>query len=334
MNMKQWVADQLAAPRKNAMPVLSFPSVQLMGITVAQLISSSDLQSKGMKMVADRCKTAAAVSMMDLSIEAEAFGAKIRVSDDEVPTVIGAILQEPEDVEALKVPAVGTGRTGLYIEAISKAVKLITDRPVFAGVIGPYSLAGRLIGMTEIMVNCYEEPEMVTTTLEKVTEFIIKYIKGYKAVGTNGVVIAEPVAGLLSPELMVEFSGVYVKRIIDAVQDDTFAVIYHNCGNATFKMTKEIADIDACGYHFGDAVNMKEIVEKMPSDVLVMGNVSPAKTFRLGTPELVRTETLSVMNDCCSHPNFVISSGCDIPPASSWDNIDAFFAAVEEFYKK
>jgi uroporphyrinogen decarboxylase len=28
----------------------------------------------------------------------------------------------------------------------------------------------------------------------------------------------------------------------------------------------------------------------------------------------------------------VISSGCDIPPLSSWDNIGAFFAAVKEFY--
>ena len=40
------------------------------------------------------------------------------------------------------------------------------------------------------------------------------------------------------------------------------------------------------------------------------------------------------MEKCCKYPNFVISSGCDIPPLSSWDNIDAFFAAVKEFYQK
>ena len=38
------------------------------------------------------------------------------------------------------------------------------------------------------------------------------------------------------------------------------------------------------------------------------------------------------MNACCKYPNFVISSGCDIPPASKWENIDAFFKAVDEFY--
>jgi uroporphyrinogen decarboxylase len=334
MNMKQWFADQIAAPVKKSMPVLSFPCTQLQGITVQQLINDSELQANGMKLVADRCPTAASVSMMDLSVEAEAFDAEIRVTDDEVPTVIGAILSEPEDADKLEVPTVGTGRTGLYIEAIGKAAARITDRPVFAGAIGPYSLAGRLMGMTEIMINCYEEPEMVHTTMEKATQFIIEYIKGFKAAGANGVVVAEPATGLLSPELAAEVSHPYMKRIIDAVQDDSFAVIYHNCGNSTTRMLDEIAGLGAMGYHFGNAVDMKDVVAGMPGDVLVLGNVDPARQFRNGTPESVREETLAVMSACCGHPNFVISSGCDIPPASSWDNIDAFFQAVDEFYAK
>ena len=54
--------------------------------------------------------------------------------------------------------------------------------------------------------------------------------------------------------------------------------------------------------------------------------------FPYGTPESVRAETLRIMGECCGHKNFLISSGCDIPPLSPWENIDAFFAAVEEFY--
>ena len=93
-NMKQWVADTIAAPVKQATPVLSFPAVQLMGITVRDLISSSDLQAKGMKMVADKVASGASVSLMDLSVEAECFGSTIRVTDDEVPTVIRVTVME------------------------------------------------------------------------------------------------------------------------------------------------------------------------------------------------------------------------------------------------
>ncbi|MBR0401827.1 MAG: uroporphyrinogen decarboxylase family protein, partial [Lachnospiraceae bacterium] len=268
-----------------------------------------------------------------LSVEAEAFGAEIALTDDEVPTVVGALLVEPEDADDLQVPEVGAGRTGLYIEAIGKVMDMITDRPVFAGVIGPFSLAGRLMSMTEIMVNCYEEPEMVETTMEKTTEFLIKYIQGYKDIGANGVVIAEPAAGLMSASLSEEMCWPYVKQIVDAVQDDEFAVILHNCGNAANLMLPEMAAVGAYGYHFGNAVNMKEIVEGMPADVLVMGNVDPANAFRNGTPEKVREQTLDNLNNCTEgHPNFIISSGCDIPPASPWENIDEFFKVVDEWY--
>ena len=133
-DMKRWLEELRGAPVKKAMPVLSFPAIQLMGISVRELISSSDAQARGMHLVAQRTDAAASVSLMDLSVEAECFGSAIRVSDEEVPTVVGSIVSTEEEARALAVPPVGAGRTGLYIEAIEKAVGLITDRPVFAGV--------------------------------------------------------------------------------------------------------------------------------------------------------------------------------------------------------
>lgn len=333
MNMKQWVADMISASKKQAVPVLSFPCISLMGITVNELVNDSELQAKGMKMVADRVKSGASVSMMDLSVEAEAFGSEIRYSDDEVPTVIGRIVETEEDAEALKVPEVGAGRTGKYIAAIEKVCGMIQDRPVLAGIIGPFSLAGRLMDVSEAMINCYEEPDMVHIVMKKVTSFLIQYANAYKAAGANGIVMAEPLTGLLSPDLAEEFSEPYVKEIVDAVQDENFAVIYHNCGNNVVRMADSIVRVGAVGYHFGNSIKMEDIIEKMPKDALVMGNVDPAGQIRNGNPESVKEETKAVMSACCKYPNFVISTGCDIPPQSSWDNIDAFFEAVEEFYQ-
>ena len=335
MNMKQWVEQMKQPGPKKAMPVLSFPCISLMGITVKELIADSALQAKGMKMVADRVPSAASVSMMDLSVEAEAFGAQVKFSDDEVPTVIGALVTDEDEADALKVPAVGAGRTGKYIEAIGEATKLITDRPVFAGVIGPFSLAGRLMDVSEAMVNCIVEPDMVHTTLEKATEFLINYIKAYKEqTGANGVVMAEPLAGMLSPALAEEFSEPYVRKIVEAVQNDEFIVIYHNCGDNVLLMIDSILRVGAAAYHFGNAISMKEMMTKVPADVFVMGNVDPSSQFCNGTPESIREETLRIMGECCGYANFGISSGCDIPPISKWENIDAFFAAVDEFYSK
>ena len=332
-NMRAWLDTQLRSKVKRAMPVLSFPAVQLMGISVRELISDSDAQARGMKLVAERTDAAASVSLMDLSVEAECFGSTIRVSDDEVPTVIGAVVHDEDEARSLEVPKVGAARSGLYVDAMRKAVGLISDRPVFAGVIGPFSLAARLLDVTEIMVDCYDEPDMVHIVLDKAAKFLTEYCLAYKAVGANGVVVAEPVAGLQSPALAEEFATPYIKRIIDAVQDDEFIVIYHNCGNAVPNLLDTIYSIGASAYHFGNAVDLSDILSRTPDDIIVMGNIDPASQFRQGTPESMREAVLGLLKKCApDHPNFIISSGCDIPPLSKWENIDAFFAAVREYY--
>ena len=145
--------------------------------------------------------------------------------------------------------------------------------------------------------------------------------------------MAEPLTGLLSPALAEVFSEPYVKRIVDAVQDDSFIVVYHNCGDNVLLMADSIFRVGAKAYHFGNAIDMEKMMEKAPGDVPVMGNVDPAGQFMNGTPESIREETNRIMTACGKYPNFVISSGCDIPPASKWENIDAYFAAVSEFYR-
>lgn len=331
-NMTKWVQDTINNPKKKAFPVLSFPAIQLMDITVRDLISDSDVQAQGLKAVADRVDSAASVSLMDLSLEAECFGSEIRFSDEEVPTVIGSIVNSEEDADALEIPEIGAGRTHIYIDAIEKAVGLIDDRPVFAGVIGPFSLAGRLLDVTEAMIYCYEDPDMVHKVLDKVTTFLIEYIKEYKKRGANGIVMAEPLAGLLSPDLASEFSADYVRKIIKEVEDDEFLVVYHNCGNSTIATIESILSTGAKFVHFGNAIDMTEMIPKIPSNIAVGGNIDPAAQFRNGTVESIKEDTQNLLKTCSKYPNFIISSGCDIPPMSKWDNIDAFFETVDEFY--
>ena len=333
-NMYTWLEELKNSKVKKSMPILSFPSVQLMNCSVKELIFSSDSQANGMKLIADRTPSLASVSLMDLSVEAECFGSEINISEDEVPTVIGHVVSTLEAAEQLRVPSVGERRTGLYIEAIRKAKTLIKDRPVFAGVIGSFSLAGRLVDVTEALVYCYTDPDLLHCVLEKATEFLIAYISEYKKAGADGVVIAEPLTGLLSPDLAEEFSEPYIRRIVEAVQDENFLVIYHNCGNSTIQIIDSILRTGAKVFHFGNAIDMAEMMKHIPEDVIAMGNIDPVGQFRNGTPESIRATTLSLLEKCSKYPNFVISSGCDIPPLSKWENIDAYYKAIDEFYNK
>ena len=122
-----------------------------------------------------------------------------------------------------------------------------------------------------------------------------------------------------------------MKKIVDAVQDDEFIVVYHNCGNNVLKMVDAIVSTGAAAYHYGNAIDLLEMLKKMPSNLLVMGNIDPAATLCDGSVEKVKRETQELLEKCSSYANFIPSSGCDMPPLTPWENILAFFETVDEF---
>lgn len=329
MNIRNLLWDAARPGHKKALPILAFPAALKLGVTVETLVKSAELQAKAMEIIARETDTVAAVSLMDLSVEAETFGAKVRFTENEVPAIIGQLITNEDEANELNVPDLTAGRAQICIEAVRTAKQNITDKPVLAGMIGPYSLAGRLCDVTEIMYLCFDEPEAVHTVLDKTTQYLIKYGQAMKTAGADGIMMAEPLAGILSPDMAEEFSMPYVKRVIDALQDEDFAVIYHNCGNSVPQMLEGIYALGAAAYHFGNAVDMEEILKATPSYILVMGNIDPAGQFAAGTVDSITASTRTLLDECGSYPNFVPSSGCDIPAHAKWENIAAFFAAVK-----
>ncbi|MEA4965450.1 MAG: uroporphyrinogen decarboxylase family protein [Oscillospiraceae bacterium] len=323
-DMYQWTADIIESDTRLAMPILTFPAVQIAKIPVFQAVKDGQKQYELMKIIADRYDMIASLTNMDLSVEAEAFGATVRFANDETPTVTGMLIEDIENVPDLQIPQVGAARTAESLKAVELAVDNIKGRPVLASCIGPFSLAGRLLDMNEIMLQLRMEPELTHALLEKCTQFLIEYVRAFKLRGANGVVMAEPAAGLLSPQQCDEFSSAYVKQIVSSVQDESFIIVLHNCGN-TLMQVRSLASTGAKCLHFGNAVNMKDIMPQVPEDIIAMGNINPTACFLNGTPENVAEATNQLLNDMKNYKNFVVSTGCDLPPNTPFDNIDAFF---------
>ncbi len=314
------------------LPIMAFPIAKALKLTVKEVVNDPDKQTMVLKHIVDNYPTSAALGFMDLSAEAEAFGSAVRFMNSDVPTITGSIVKTTKDVEELSVPNPLIGRTGIYVEGIRKAKANIMTKPVFASTIGPFSLAGRLMDMTEIMVNCYVNPSIVESTLKKTTAFIINYIKAFRQAGADGVLIAEPAAGLLSPDLCHRFSTEYIQMIKKAVCDDAFVFGYHNCGNV-LSIAEEMVAIGADIYHFGDAIDIESMLRVIPEESLVMGNIKPSIFIYESLSDEIYDATLSLLTSCNKYKNFVISTGCDIPYDASLKNINAFFSGISDFYQ-
>jgi uroporphyrinogen decarboxylase len=329
-NMKKWMFDIINSTERHALPIMTYPGLKLTGKTINEVITNGLNQYECINALSKKYDSIANVTIMDLSVEAEAFGSPIKYSDNEVPAVSSKIVEDVESIKALSVPRVGEGRTSVYIQAAELASKKIKDRPTFGGEIGPFSLAGRLFDMTEIMVGLMLEPEIVHMLLDKCTDFLVEYAKAFKEAGANGIIIAEPASGLLSPDNCTEFSSNYVKRIVDAVQDDYFMVILHNCGN-TRNLVPSLVSTGAAGLHFGNAVDMRDIMPQIPWGKVAFGNIDPAGTFKNGSVENMKEKTWELLENTANYKNFVLSSGCDVPPGTPTENVKAFYDTLSNF---
>jgi len=329
INMHQWVKSILANPTRLAIPVMTHPGVELIGKTINDVVTNGQTHFESLKAVNDRYPTAAATTVMDLTVEAEAFGAHTTFYEHEIPTVKGSIVNDLASVQALHIPTLSDKRLPQYLEASSLAAANI-DKPVFSGCIGPFSLAGRLFDMTEIMTACYLEPETVHLLLRKCTDFLLLWCSALKATGTSGIVMAEPAAGLLDNDFCLEFSSKYIAEITSKVQDNHFLLILHNCGN-TGHCTDAMLQSGAAALHFGNAIDMPTALSQVPAEILVLGNLDPVRVFKSATPAEVYAKTLELLDATAAHPNFILSSGCDTPPGTPLVNIDAFFKALDDF---
>lgn len=334
INMNKWAGDIIEDNEVKVLPILYFPCLPLISKGVIEVVNNAEAHFENMKNVIAKFPTMiGAMTGMDLTSEAETFGCGVSFSDTEAPHVTDEIVFDRASAESLQVPNLETGRGPVFLKAAELAAQNITDRPTFGGMLGPFSLAGVLMGLERALIATIKDGQTLHIVLEKCTRYAIAYAKAYKQAGANGILIAEPTAGLLPPKHCDEFSSRYVKELVDAVQDEGFFIVLHNCGN-TKKLVNTMVSTGAKGYHFGNAVDMVDVISQIPGDYLVFGNIDPARVLNEGTTEVIKGTTKNLLEKMKPYSNFVLSTGCDLPPEVPIANLESFFEALEEFNNK
>ena len=327
-----FIGSILGDRRRKVIPIMTSPGAALAGIPLREAFGDGTRAFACIRALAEAVPADAQVTFMDLSVEAEAFGAAIAFSDHENPTIARPLVGDAAAIDRLAVPAVGTKRTAETLECARLCARHLA-RPTFGGLIGPFSLAGRLAGLSELMIMAATEPGTAHRLLAKTARFLGEYLRAIKATGVAGALIAEPAAGLLSPPMCREFSADYLRGIIDGARDDHFMVILHNCGK-TGKQVGELLGAGSDALHVGNAVDIRTILDQIPPAIPLMGNLDPSGILLSADSRTVYDRTTALLEATQAYPNHVLSSGCDLPPGVPWDNVQAFFAAAADYNRR
>ena len=315
------------SPRRLAMPIAVYPGLALTGATVRDVVTQPRAQVEAQAALHERYRTPFLLSAMDLSVEAEAFGCGLHLSDNEIPAVTGRLVTNLEQARNLAVPRPGDKRTAVYLEAVRQLSRRYADNMVPAGCIGPFSLAARLIGVSEALELTLTEPELIQAVLEPSAEFLTQYIRAFQAAGADGIIMAEPAAGLLSPRGLAAFSSAYIRQIAAAAAKPGFTIILHNCAAKLLHLAA-IQETGLKTFHFGAPMDIVAALDKVPPEAVLCGNLDPTGMFVQQSPGEIVSRTRGLLSATERFPNFVISSGCDVPSAAPLASLDAFFRSV------
>jgi uroporphyrinogen decarboxylase len=130
-----------------------------------------------------------------------------------------------------------------------------------------------------------------------------------------------------------EFSGDYVKQISALCDEYGAESIYHICGNTTH-LIKSMAESGVSGLSLDSpdsGVNIARAITEVPENVVIIGNINPTGKIFSGSPVEVKEEVNELLRSVDRFPNFILSTGCDLPKNTPSENIEAFMEAGREY---
>lgn len=218
------------------------------------------------------------------------------------------------------------GRVWVYLQTI-RMLSARLDIPIGSYVIGPFTLAGLMMGANDIAIASIETPEVVVATVNFCENVVIAYAKALQEAGADIITILDPTAGMLSPNAYWQFAGQSVQNLIRQLDTRT---ILHVCGDTT-RLISNMCRTGAQGLSLDCMVNFPQIAKTVPKDIVLIGNIDPVTTMLQGTPEKVRQDTMELLKAMAPFQNFIPSTGCDLPAETPIENVAEFVRVVKSW---
>ncbi len=255
------------------------------------------------------------------------FWQQSKVIDFDAPIVENRLVVNTSQIKNMNIPDIGEKRSQMYVDLVEKIISLHPSKPVLGGVISPFTLASRLFGVSEMLELTILDETSALMLIEKCYQFILNYAKAFKSIGSNGVTLSEPSAGLLSPKALRKFSSLLIKKLVEDIESPTFRIIYHNCG-AKAAHLESIFESQVSILHFGEPMDIPLSLSRSQGKRIISGNLDPAAVFLSKDEKFVIKKTSELVNKTRKYPNFLIAPGCDLPVRTPPKNVIAFYSAL------
>ncbi|MCF7796793.1 MAG: uroporphyrinogen decarboxylase family protein [Lentisphaeria bacterium] len=322
--------------RRLVVPLLGFPGVAMCGTTIKVAQQNVNTHVRVLETLYREFKPDALFPLMDLSVEANALGRYVDFPVNDSATVSPRDF-DFEDLNQLSaVELDGDGRVWAYVETVRKMrSQLPKDVLMGAYVTGPYTLAALINGAEKTALATLTKPHDLQQLCELATNKISRLMTQLLSAGAEMICILEPTAMMLGPNEFETFSARYLRQLVSVCQNRNIPAILHICGDTRHLIPSIAATgVDAMSLDSpANGIHLPAILEQVEPSMVLIGNVDPVREMVQGTAESVRKAVQTLMDALKENPNFILSTGCDIPLEAPLENIHAFMSAGRQLIR-
>jgi len=196
----------------------------------------------------------------------------------------------------------------------------------------PFTAANIMAGTENFMILMADESPLINDLLDYSVECCATFMKMLCDSGCDIILICDPNASgdMISQTMYEELVLPVLNSYIDKLDGCYKYLCMHICGNTKDRL-QTIKDLRLDGFSIDSVVDAKEALDVIGENVAVMGNINPASSMLLGTPEKVYNESMENMKKIGAVGRYILMPGCDTPAKSPMENILALTKAAEDY---
>lgn len=252
----------------------------------------------------------------------DGHGLQWYVSGNNVGTV------KVHEIEELDDPRIGEESSLRY--GILETFKAIEPRYkenylIMPGITGPYSQLVFMMGLENVLMMMFDEPEELKKAIAKRVEHSIAWLDELIAAGAETVWIGEGAASssVISPAFYAEFVAPYAKAVVDAAKQRGVPCFMHVCGNIVPSI-REIAATGCSAIDIDYMVPMELVRQHCGETACLKGNLNPM--------DLLSKQPQEVYDLCreiyqTTEGPMILGTGCLVAPKTPKENIEAMVHA-------
>lgn len=317
-------------------PQITYTTAQLTGVGLVEALHSPEKTAEAL-LAGQRELGYDAIYVgweSSFNLLAEAMGCTMRFPEDSVPQVAEHVVKSPNDLSNINIPDPHhSGRLPLHFDLIRLVKESVGDEiPLFAYTPGPFTLAGQIAGVNPLMIATIRNPTFVEDLLDITTEASIRYAQANIEAGVSVITTADPTASgsLISPKTFEIYAAPRQKTIMDSIERAGAYPSLHICGKTT-PMLEQMAQTGTKIMELDHLVDMEEAKERVGDQIILMGNLNPTELLLTGTPADVERAAKRCIETVGQDGQYILSSGCEVPPLAPLANIRAMVKAAEKY---